>query len=207
MTFGAFLRSFKSLWGLGAAAAAVGPLTLVASDLEPPWPAGAGTLATLFCVVAILLAFALRRRMLSSASLLRGRAARGSATGGDRRLALLGAALLILGLAASLGYLWAYSTFVVTETRINGAREQSLRFVVGGELRSDVADVGKSKHDLLLDYASDPEAVWTAESLRSARLFLLTAFLLTFFLLTFGAALLTPATPRRAGSGGRSRSV
>jgi multisubunit Na+/H+ antiporter MnhB subunit len=176
MKLAEFFESFKSVWGGAAVAAAAGPLGLWAMDLEPPWPPSVGKVATLICTVAVLLAYIVSRSFAP-------RSKRAQKT----RLIAMG--MLVLGLIAILGYLWAFGRYIVTDSIERGGRTEIIRTIVGSELRPGV-EPGATPVDLLRDNLYDAEAVWTPQSISTARMALLLSFVLSFFLLTFGAALL-----------------
>jgi hypothetical protein len=179
MNLAQFFGSFKSVWGGAVIAATAGPIGLWAMDLEPPWPPSVGKVATLFCAVAVLLAYVVSRSF-----------APGSKRAKTTRL--LAIALLALGLIAILGYLWAYSRYVITESVERGGRTEIVRMIAGSQLRPGVKPGDATQLDLLRDNLYDPEAVWTPQSISTVRMMLLSSFVFSFFTLTFGAALLAP---------------
>src|SRR5712692_10630124 len=94
MTFASFLKAFKSMWGTAVAAAAAGPVILWISDVQPPWPTGADKIATLFCAVAMFLAYIVSRALADQHE-----SPVGKRGGRSVRLpAIIGATFLILGL-------------------------------------------------------------------------------------------------------------
>lgn len=179
------LASFKSVWAAAAVAAGAGPLGLWAADLEPPWPAQVGKVATLFCAIAILIAF-----------FARGSARKGAPSSGAR---IVGIALLVLGALGVAGYLWAYSRYVVLDSIERGGRAEIVRSVIGSELRPGLEAAARSSTnlELLRDSLYEPEQVWTSESVNAVRLGLAASFVAGFVLLTAGAALLAQATAGR----------
>lgn len=192
MTFASFLKALKFMWGTAVAAAAAGPLILWISGLEPPWPPGAGKIATLFSAVAVLLAYPASRALANRhESLVDKRRNRGV-----RSPAIIGAIFLILGLLGAISYLWAYSTFVVTDLIETPSHIKVIRIVVGSDVRRGIQANGKTNLELLQEHLYDPESVWTRDSLRWARTVLLTTFCSTFFLLTFGTAVLASLNVR-----------
>jgi multisubunit Na+/H+ antiporter MnhB subunit len=174
-----FLVSFKSVWGGAVVAATAGPLGLWAMDLEPPWPPSVGKVATLFCAVAVLLAYVVSRSFAPRSE----RA---------KTVRLIAITLLAVGLTAILAYLWAYSHYVVTDSIERSGRTEIIRMIVGSTLRPGIEPGTATQLDLLRDNLYDPEAVWTRQSISTARMILLISFVLSFFMLTFGAALLAP---------------
>lgn len=182
-----FFGSFKSVWGGAVVAATAGPLGLWALDLQPPWPSSAGRVATLFCTVAILLAYIVSRSLAGG-----GKRDAGPGSKRARKARWIAIAMLSLGLATAIGYLWAYERFVVTDSIERGGRTEIIRTIVGSELRQGIDAGSATQLDLLRDNLYDPEAVWTSRSIGNARLMLLTSFVLMFFMLTFGAALIAP---------------
>ena len=179
MSLADFFGSFKSVWGGAAVAATAGPLGLWALDLEPPWPSSAGKVATLFCAVAVLLAYVVSRSITPRSK-------------GAKKLRVIAPATLALGLIAIVGYLWAYGRYVVTDSIDRGGRTEIIRMIAGSELRPGIQAGTATQLDLLRDHLYEPEAVWTPQSISTARMLLLLSFVLSFFMLTFGAALLAP---------------
>lgn len=183
MKIGEYFESFKSLWGVAAVAAGAGPLGLWVADLEPPWPSAAGKVATLFCAIAILIAF-----FVGPAGSAGGRKRKGGKKKSGVRYAAI--ALLVVGSCGVISYLWAYGRYVVTDSVQRGGRTEIIRMVVGTELRPGLDASQTTKLELLRDNLYDPEEVWTSESVNNTRQLLVVWFVLSFFLLTFGAALL-----------------
>ncbi len=188
MIFAHFIKAFKSMWSGAAAAAAAGPIILWISDLDPPWPPGSATkVTTLFCVVAVILAYALSLTL----------AEKHIRTNSKHKFIrkqlpnIIGSAFLSIGLLAGIAYLWLYSEVVVTDTIYTQPRNIIVRKVVGYQVRNGI-NVNATTNNLVLlqDALYDEEKVWTADSLQKARIHLLTTFLLTFFSLTLGSAIL-----------------
>ncbi len=194
MTFASFLKALKSMWGTAVAAAAAGPVILWISDVEPPWPTGADKIATLFCAVAVLLAYIVSRALADQHESPVGK----RRNRGVRLPTIIGATFLILGLLGATGYLWAYSTFVVTDSIEIQSNIKLVHIVVGLHVRQDIQVNGRTNLELLRDHLYVPESVWTQDSLRWARMVLLTTFCSTFFLLTFGAAVLASLDVRQS---------
>lgn len=188
MTFVQFLRAFKSLWGGAAIAAASGPLILWASELDPPWPPGsASKIAALFCAAALMLTYIFVHSLADE----RERTKKRGRTRINQLSYLAGFAFLMIGLAMLIAYLWIYSTAIVADTiQTPPGHNVIVRKIVGDTVREGVIVDGKSNLDLLRDHLYEEDRIWTEESLRKARMSLLTTFLLAFFFLTFGAALL-----------------
>lgn len=148
--------------------------------IDPPWPAGGATpVAAVVCIGVLLLASAARTRL------------------SERTRLRVAAASLALGLLAGGSYLYAYGRFVVSQTkrvadvsRSGELREQTLRAVVGREVRPEVHSAGLSPRELLLRYGFDPERIWTEASLLDARLLLLGSFVGTLATWALGIGLL-----------------
>lgn len=187
MKIGEYFESFKSLWGAAAVAAGAGPLGLWVADLEPPWPAAVGKVATLFCAIAILIAYFVGPSVRGGGRKRQGKG-RGKKTGA-RNAAI---ALLVLGSCGVIGYLWAYGRYVVTDSIERDGRTEIVRTVIGTELRPGLEQEARNTTnlELLRDSLYDPEEVWTSESVNTVRQLLVAWFVLSFVLLTFGAALL-----------------
>jgi hypothetical protein len=187
-----YFASFKSVWGGAAIAAGAGPLGLWVADLEPPWPTAVGKVATLFCAIAILIAFFVRPEASKKKRSSRGRA--------------VGIALLVFGAVGVMGYLWAYSRYVVLDSIERAGRTEIIRIVIGSELRPGMQEEAAqtTNLDLLRDSLYEPEQVWTSDSVNSVRLILAASFVLSFVSLTAGAAVLAQA--KGAASEGGSKS-
>jgi hypothetical protein len=182
-----FFESFKSLWVAAAVAAGAGPLGLWVADLEPPWPASAGKVATLFCAIAILISFFVGPAVRDSEN----GASAGRQEKRGRGVRIAGITLLVLGAVGVFAYLWAFGRYVVQDSIERRGRTEIIRTVIGTELRPGMDDVsGFTNRDLLRDSLYDPEKVWTSESVNTVRQLLAGSFVLSFVLLTFGAALL-----------------
>lgn len=192
MTFSHFIKRFKSMWGGAVIAATAGPAILWLSGLDPPWPPGsASKIATLFCAVAAIMAYTMgnaladkKLKILKEYSFFR-RQSHG----------IVGTAFLITGLVMGIAYLWIYSSVVVADTVQIQSKNVIVRKVVGKETRNGIHAEGKTKLDLLRDHLYEEDRVWTAGSLKAARMTLLGTFLITFFSITFGTAILAFSNP------------
>jgi hypothetical protein len=186
VTFAEFAKSFRSFLGVATGISTVGPLALWARELQPPWwPPAIAPVASLFCVAAVILAFVVTQLADSS----------GQRT--SRWIGLLGSAFLIIGLCACVSYLYGYGSLVVRTLKVVDKQEETLHFVIGTEMRSGIEASDKSAEDLLRQNLYRPERIWTAHSLKWARLFLAGTFILTFFFFTLGAAILVPISTRK----------
>ncbi len=186
MKFSRYIKSFKTWWRLATLASVAGPLALWTPDLHPPWPTGAAAIATLFCVVAILLAYIIGRYIGEKS---RSRSQQ-KVFKRNSIIIVLASIFLILSLCLSITYLYVYSSYVVVVTKLTKDGEQALHFIVGAKIRDNINPKGKTKKELLLDNLLEPEKVWTFNSIRTNRLLLLFSFVLMFFFLTLGFALL-----------------
>jgi len=192
MTFSHFIKQFKSMWGGAVIAATSGPAILWLSGLDPPWPpGGASKIATLFCAVAAIMAYALGNTLVDKNpkiskkySFLKKQSHR-----------IVGTAFLTIGLAMGIAYLWIYSSVVLADTIQIQSKNVIVRKVVGNEIRNGIHAEGKTKLDLLRDHLYEEDRVWTADSLKAARMTLLGTFLITFFSITFGTAILAFSNP------------
>jgi hypothetical protein len=197
MTFSQFIKLFKSMWGGAVIAATAGPSVLWLSGLDPPWPPGsASKIATLFCAVAAIMAYALgnalsdnKLKIFKNNSFLK-RQSHG----------IVGTVFLMVGLIMGIAYLWTYSSVVVADTIQIQSKNVVVRKVVGDEIRDGVITDGKTKLDLLRDHLYEEDRVWTPESLKAARMTLLTTFLTTFVCITFGTAILAFSYPGKKES-------
>ncbi|HME44995.1 MAG TPA: hypothetical protein VKF36_18020 [Syntrophorhabdales bacterium] len=196
MTFTHFIKTFRSMWGGAAAAAAAGPVILWVSELDPPWPPNNATkVTTLFCAVALILAYVSSRTLKQVAG----------QTVSRRELIkkkspyIIGSAFLMIGLIFGIAYLWIYSKVVVTDTIHLQSRTVVIRKVVGTDTKAAIAANATSNIELLQNALYDEEKVWTADSLLNARMSLLTTFIFTFFSLTFGTALLASVSADESG--------
>jgi hypothetical protein len=166
-------KRVRRLWSSGAAAAAAGPLALWAAAVEPPWPDRPSTItgiATLFCVLAAIIArvVELRRPVLRRA----------------------GVALLAGGAVLCVLYLIFFSLSVYTATqRVNGT-DVLRRWVIGTELQPQFRDLNVPIGELLARGGYQPENIWTKESVTRARIALLTAYLTAFACIVAGLTLI-----------------
>jgi len=129
-----FAKSFRNIWGVGAALAVAGPIGMSIPELYPPWPDNSRLIGVIFCAVSVLLSFAWGA---------------GSNTKSKKKLKLpsvVGAISLVSGLAFIIAYFLAYNAYVVSETQLVGNEQRKLRFVIGAETQghsaaADVVDV------------------------------------------------------------------
>jgi hypothetical protein len=179
VTFLDFLSAFKSFWGAAATAAAAGPIMMWATKLDPPWPPDdVGKIATIFCAVALILAFVMATRLK------------------ERAMFVAAITSLVLGLGLVIVYLSLYSLYVEKDSieyRVGAASPTvtTFRLVVGTEQLHEVRE-RLSNLELLQNHQFEPETIWTATSLRNTRISLFVSYVLSFTLLTFGAGLLAP---------------
>lgn len=77
--------------------------------------------------------------------------------------------------------------------------------VVGSTLREGIQARGRTAAELLLDYAFEPERIWTETSLRRNRLRLHALFTAGFALLTAGVGVLAVRDAGRRKPGARKK--
>lgn len=195
MTAKQFLRSFKSLWGLGILVTAAGPLAMWAPDLDSPWPDSSAKIATLLSAVAGILAFSLGRAYFSRVPKQDPNKNGSSHT----MISFIASAGLLLGVACALTYFLAYNKFVITEVQTVENQERKLRLVVGSERLSEFQGLAISDLDLLRDYQYEPERIWGKESVQRHRFLLFSTFAATFCMLTFGIGLFASCPNERKG--------
>jgi len=149
-------------------------LLLFFQDLDPPWPAGVTGVVKFVSTVLVVIA------ALSMSS---------------SRSRALATRMLVTGVVMCFLYLFAYGSFVVTDTQFVKGVEVNRRWVVGSELRPGFAPQGKESQmlgprDYLARGGYVPENVWTRKSLMFARLALLVTFSLAIASVTAGFTLL-----------------
>jgi hypothetical protein len=183
-----YLRSLKSLWGLGVAATVISPLALWVPNLQPPWPEGSQMITAVFCIVVAILSFSLSRE-------LSGRNAKSSRSIKPAKLTkVLGSVALVLGLVFGIGYLSAFNLYVISDVQQVGSETREVRIVIGTELRDELRGTVEQPLQLLRDNGYDPERVWTRESLLRTRFLLFAFFVAMFLLITLGMGLLAPVS-------------
>lgn len=176
-----FFESILALWGAACAVAIGGPVALVIPGLEPPWPEGiAVAVAVVFSVVALIIGYA----ALSPAKLTTKISA-----AVQRRALWVGCAALLMGLLLCMAYLFSYSRFVVSDTKLEGDKEVVVRRVVGSELL-DPGDARRPPVTLLRENSFDENLVWSGSSLTQARFLVLASFVGMFFFLSLGLSCL-----------------
>ena len=114
------------------------------------WPSGAAALATVYCAVTAILGLVLARER------------------SRRELVALSTAFLEAGMVGGLGYIAAYSRYVVVETQKTASHENKLRFVAGSVRLDGIA--AAPDIEMLRDHNYEPERVRTAASLTEARM-------------------------------------
>lgn len=174
MSIKSILDNTGSVWGAAAAAVVAGPLGVWAGDVDPPDPAGlAVTIAVPFCCICLFLVWLWGPVVAQK----------------TRRL--LATCVLLMGVPALAFYLLTYFTIVVSQPIPTENGMQTIRVTVGDELRQRINADDRNSLELLMDYAFDPAAIWTQQSIRSNQLKLNALFILSFVLLTTGVALIS----------------
>lgn len=181
MSFSAYLKSFKSSWGLLILAITSGPIALFAGRLALPWPSEDGGAASMFCTATSLVGVTVAYFQIGDAARRRRR--------GLVSLALAPVALLAHAAVLSM-------TYVEIPQYI--ANMPSLRRYVVGFVK--IASAQNMPKEQAVQYLGLD--AWTETSLLLARITALGTLLSIFFLLTFGFGTLqnlaVAKSPRRA---------
>lgn len=177
---GRFFAYVKSLWGGASAVALAGPVALWAPGLEPPWPEGtAAIIALLFCVVALLIAYAGFHRLASQSKNVERMRNWARSIG----CLALGSALVFCAT-----YLYSYASYV----EVLDYPDRVVRRVIG-TITIDPEFADRNPEDLLRENQLKPEKIWTRQSLTNTRMLVLFSYVAMFFFLTFGFSSLAMA--------------
>jgi len=179
----ATLENVGSIWGAAAAAVVAGPLGVWAGEVDPPDPSGlAVTIAIPFCCICLFLVWIWGP--LLSPTLRR----------------VLASLALVAGVPALAFYLMTYFNVVVAQPLPTADGMKTVRITVGSELRSRIQADDRNAVELLMDYAFEPDKIWTRQSIASNQLKLNGLFILSFSLLAAGIALFSikPESTRTA---------
>ena len=174
MSIKSTLENIGSIWGAAAAAMVAGPLGVWAGEVDPPDPAGlAVKIAVPFCCISLFLVWLWGPAVAKKTR---------------RMVATL---VLLLGVPALAFYLLTYFSIVVSQPIPTEDGIHTIRVTVGDEFRRRINAEDRNSLELLMDYAFDPAAIWTQQSIRGNQLKLNALFILSFVLLTAGVALIS----------------
>lgn len=179
-----FLRELVKVLALGAAFASI-PLLASMENLQPPWPT-----AVAYVSAAIILIGALIAREFSADMSRKAR----------RTLLIIAATLTLVGLFS---YLYFYSSVVRTLTEIPENRRIILGFACNADTQAIYGDrCPNLTIDDLRRAGYDPEQMFTASSIRAARLVLVASWLLftAGLVAAVGWAIAGPKPPSQAAS-------
>ncbi len=173
MTIGAYIKSYRGVWGAVFALAVIVAASLKFSEIVPPWPDEAGfgssAFAVLSCVIGIILGYYVD-------------------FSAKEKQRLFGLYLVAISFVFLIIYAWAYSSLVIVFSQVVDGVEVPRRTVVG-LIVSNPAEINVSSRILLQRYGLEGSA-WTEGSMTLARLILLFTYMSIFLALTLGLGVL-----------------
>ena len=179
MSFKEYVSVYKSVWGIIMASAVMGPFAMDAfTDLAPPWPQQLmGGIGTLTCVLTIVIGY-----LISSwIGLFKDKVSGQQRVSIQKTASFVCSLFLILSSISLLSYVNFYSLYVISFEQTVKEKPTVIRRVIGTQRLSNVDPELRDKEAIMYAPGFDVSDVWTAGSLRTTRLQLLTSFLGIFF--------------------------